>query len=355
LSKKIAIIGSGIFGLLSAIKLSKISEKVDIFEKEKNSFQNATIFNHNRHHYGYHYPRSNETVEQCINSKIKFEKKYKDCLDFNFKNYYAISRNNSKVDAKVYENFLKKFNLNYKIQNSDLIFNKKMIEKIFLVNEGIYNAKKIQSKLIKKINKINKINIKYNTNIKKINFGDKFHLISNKKEFKKYDYVLNCTYSNINELLKKKREFYEYNLQQMAVIKIKKFPRFGATIMDGEFPSVLPVANTKNLYYFAHVKYSQIIKKISDSIPSEFFVKKNYISNYKKTLKESSNYLLILKYAEYIRSFYSIRLVKKNINDNRMTEINEPIKNYFNIISGKIITAEHITDKIYDIISYRTK
>ena len=353
--KKIAIIGSGIFGLLSAIKLSKISEKIDIFEKEKNSFQNATIFNHNRHHYGYHYPRSKETVEQCINSKIKFEKKYKDCLDFNFKNYYAISQYNTKVDAEVYENFLKNFNLKYKIQNSNLIFNNKTIEKIFLVNEGIYNAKKIQNKLIKKIKKIKKINIEYNTEIKKINFNDKFYLNSNKKEFKSYDYVLNCSYSNINELLKKKREFYEYNLQQMAVIKIKKFPRFGATVMDGEFPSILPVANTKDLYYFAHVKYSQIIKKISNSIPSEFFVKKNYISNYKKILKESLNYFLILKYAEYIRSFYSTRLVKKNIDDSRMTEITEPVKNYFNVISGKIITAEHITDKIYNIINYRAK
>ena len=56
---KIAIIGAGIFGITAAIKLSKFKDfNVDVFEKCNSIFQGATYANHNRHHYGFHYPRS---------------------------------------------------------------------------------------------------------------------------------------------------------------------------------------------------------------------------------------------------------------------------------------------------------
>ena len=108
---KVGIIGGGIFGLTAAIYLSKFSKKIIIFEKNSEILCGATKYNHNRHHYGFHYPRSLKTVRQCQNSKILFEKTYNKAVDYRFKNYYAISKFNSKIDPSFFENFCNQGNL----------------------------------------------------------------------------------------------------------------------------------------------------------------------------------------------------------------------------------------------------
>lgn len=352
MKRKIAVIGSGIFGLVIAEKLSSLAEEIDIFEKNSNSNLNATVYNHNRHHYGFHYPRSSETVIQCLKSKVLFEKKYKNFLDFDFKNYYAVSSEHSKTTAKDYEKFLKKFKLKYKKKLYSNFFNKEKIEQVFHVNEGVYDTKKLLNFILNKIQKNKKIKVFYNNEIKNISHNSKITLKNNSNNYyDNYDFVINCTYENINDLIKTElRETYEYNLQEMLVLQIKNYPRFGATIIDGNFPSILPVANTKDYYYLAHVKYSQIFTKICKKIPIYLRNKKIHKSNYLKTIKKSEDYLPVLKKSELVGSFFSIRVVKKNNDDSRTSEIREVSKNIYSVFSGKIITVEQISDQIYEII-----
>ena len=68
---KIAIIGSGFFGSTLAIYLSK-KHKVDLYEKQKNIFNGASSANQFRFHSGYHYPRSQKTVNEIKKSKKDF-------------------------------------------------------------------------------------------------------------------------------------------------------------------------------------------------------------------------------------------------------------------------------------------
>ena len=74
---KIAIIGSGVFGLTAAIKLSQIkNSNIVVFEQHNKPFYGATYANHNRHHYGFHYPKSQLTIDQINKSKKEFESEY---------------------------------------------------------------------------------------------------------------------------------------------------------------------------------------------------------------------------------------------------------------------------------------
>ena len=66
--KKIAIIGSGFFGLSLAIKLSK-KFKVDVYEKRRSPLQGASRANQLRYHLGYHYPRSQKTLKEVQKMK----------------------------------------------------------------------------------------------------------------------------------------------------------------------------------------------------------------------------------------------------------------------------------------------
>ena len=98
---KIAIIGSGAFGLTAAIKLSQIkNSNIVVFEQHNKPFYGATYANHNRHHYGFHYPKSQLTIDQINKSKKEFESEYFKACRFDYKNFYAISNESKNVTSQ---------------------------------------------------------------------------------------------------------------------------------------------------------------------------------------------------------------------------------------------------------------
>ena len=63
---KIAIIGAGIFGVTTGLKLCS-DHKITIFEKNLDILTSASKANQLRLHRGYHYPRSPATVKALLN------------------------------------------------------------------------------------------------------------------------------------------------------------------------------------------------------------------------------------------------------------------------------------------------
>jgi hypothetical protein len=350
----IGIIGGGIFGITAAIYLSKLAKNIVIFEKKKDILLGATKFNHNRHHYGYHYPRSQETAEQCLKAKKVFNKFYQKALDFNFKNYYAIAKKNSRINFDHFNDFCFRNKISAKnVDVPEKIFNSQEISKCYLVDEGIYNYEILSNILKKRLKEITNIKIlkeaKISTHIDK---SKKIKLKKNnqKKETYNFDLIVNATYENINEFIlhDKNKIKLEYNLQEMCKIDIPG-PRFGATILDGFFPSILPNSGEKSKYLFAHVKYSQLIKLQSFSIPRSLRRIKNIQSNRKEIFDNSKKYLKILSNAVYDNSFFVIRAVNvDNLTDKRTSEIIKYDNGNLTIFSGKIICAEEIGTKLYE-------
>ena len=273
---KVCVIGGGIFGLTAAIYLSRFSSEIKIFDKSNAILNGATQFNHNRHHFGYHYPRSLDTALQCINAKKDFDRFYRNSIDYSFKNFYAISKINSKISYKKFENFCKKASLNFKnIETPKNIFNPDLISKCYIVNEGVYNFNKIKSIISDRIKKYK--NIKLVNKVKVIGYVDQSKTIeysqSNKIIKEDFDLIINATYESINDHILKDKIDMEYNLQEMCKIMIKS-EKFGSTILDGEFP-FCRLQIKKRISF--HVKYSQLIK-IKPKIPKKFLVK-TYLPN----------------------------------------------------------------------------
>src|ERR1035437_1364163 len=98
-SPRVAIIGGGIFGLSVAAELGSFCN-VTLFERHKQLMQEGTFINQFRHHYGYHYPRSDETVIDVQRSRADFEKIFGDALFINSPTYYAIAKEGSRVNVQ---------------------------------------------------------------------------------------------------------------------------------------------------------------------------------------------------------------------------------------------------------------
>ena len=329
---KIAIIGSGFYGCSLAITLSK-KNKVDLYEKEQNIFNGASSCNQFRYHSGYHYPRSQKTVNEINKSKKDFVSFFSNGVFKKTKNFYAIA-NKSKVNFKKYSKFLKKNKLYFKQVN--ILDDVSTIEKSIIVKEKILNFFKTKKKLLNKIKK-NKVNLYLNKEFKR-------------SYLKNYDKVLIATYSNNNFVLSnlgiKKLEKNKYQLVEKIVIQLpEKYKRKSYVVIDGNFVCVDPFLGTK-YHLLSDVKLSKIETLIS-KYPNFNSQKKKYlnkgvvknekISKFKEFIQNSSKYLPFLKKAKYIGSMFVVRAIKinKENTDERVTSVNYHNKKIISVLSGK--------------------
>ena len=161
--------------------------EVHIYEIKKDILNGASLANQLRFHLGYHYPRSSKTLKEVNDSYKDFSKFYSQKVFGNTKNYYGVSKKDSKTSKYKYIKFLKKNNLYFKIcQNVGFTDN---ISLSFLSKEKNLNYFKIKKIIKKKIKSMN-IKIFYNT---------KF----SKKKINEYDKTIIATYDQNNVILKK--------------------------------------------------------------------------------------------------------------------------------------------------------
>ena len=354
--KKIGIIGGGIFGCSIAIKLSQ-SFDVTIFEKESKILSGATYANHNRHHYGFHYPRSPETVRQCLESKKIFEDRYSDALFKDFENFYGVAKKNSNVSFNEYIKFLDELNLNYEIpelNNYKSIFDSTKLDGVVQAFEYVYDYNILYSIISNNLSSSD-VKVKTNTQVVDIKIVkdiiDIYFTSNGSEQFESFDFLIDCTYGNTNflrNLFNLEAKNLQHNLQELAVIRIKSFKRFGATIMDGMFPSILPYGNSKELYLFAHADKSQL-KRIITTQNKRILNDINFIeTNWNETITISKDYLPILESSEYQKSIIVDRVVDygNSLTDSRISEIDYLGNKCWSIFSAKVITSELISQKI---------
>lgn len=344
---KIAIIGGGLFGISSAIKIKEKFEfsKIDLFEKNSELLVGASGKNQFRWHRGYHYPRSEDTIRECLDSYNEFSKYFKKA-EIVSDNYYAIAKENSKTNFKDYLKVLQKNRLDFEFVNSENV-KKNMIEGMVKVNESLINidiVRKLSKKYLKELN----INIYLNNFV---NLTTKFK--------KKYDYIIVSTYENNNKILNLKSQ-NKYQLVEKIIVKTpKNFKKKSFVILDGNFMCIDPYKDL-NLSVLGHVSNSvhkTIIsnkpdfgKKFSELINNYYNEKKSF-SKFKYIKKDFKKYFNGIDNLEFKSSFYVVRCTKKNKEktDERLSEC-KLTDNIISIFSGKWVSSFNISKKLLDII-----
>lgn len=341
---KIAVIGGGLFGLCTALELDKHHD-VDLFESKSDILLGASKNNHNRIHYGFHYPRSIETAEQSLYGYKIFKEKFKESIVSDFENYYLVE-SSGLVNEVEYEKFCDYLSLDYVKRSPSVNVNMDKISASFLTKEPIFDYDKIYELLKSYIEKSN-INIHLNSTIK------------DKEGFDDYDIIVNATYQNINSV-GKLFGFEKMKLKmQYVVIPIFKWnnPKIGLTIMDGKFCSIMPKGNNKNTFLLYHVDKSVLLNKECYFVPEKWDEKikdKKFISEkIKEIVDHSTEYYPFIKDLEIIDHWCGFRALPLNEDDNRVSDIHVNHygnKKIFNILSGKVTTCWVIADKIKNII-----
>jgi len=358
---KIGIIGAGIFGCVTSLKLSEHDAEVHLFDINQDILHGASYNNHNRLHLGFHYPRDTETARQCIQGYNKFLYEFKDCVRNEFPNSYFISSVDSKITPDQYLNFCKDVGLEFnEIDISN--FNPK-VQSVSLgisTKETIYDCNILRSIIRKKLCN-NNVHVNFNSNVESIQESNsKFYLVVNNKKEGPFDILINCTYANINFLnsqLGLATPTYQYEYTMIPIIEWHHKAN-GITIMDGEFMTVMPFGfSNQSLLY--HVNHSVVSRFIGNQIPTNWldartvpsvFLDKTQL--FEKIKFDCSKFVPDIINAKLLGYLQGPRMVlaNKEETDGRPSIINQHLPNYFSIFGGKVDHSVWIADSIVDIL-----
>ncbi|RYY56135.1 MAG: NAD(P)/FAD-dependent oxidoreductase [Chitinophagaceae bacterium] len=357
---KVLVIGGGIFGTSAASLLADKDVHVDLVESQNDILKVASRVNHNRVHLGYHYLRSIETAEQSLEGLLSFLFHFGSAVVYQFPNYYAIAKEGSKTNTAQFLAFCERVGIGFDEEMPpDNLFNRSALESCFRVPEPVYDHLLLKKIMKKKLQHPN-INVYLNTNcvgLKHMSDGTFEAKLSTGT--KTYDVVLNCTYSNINQInsfldIPEKRLLYED-----VIIPVFKYPSpaFGLTVMDGPFCSVMPRGMQRNEFLLYHVKESVLNREISLKRPDFKVTKftKEELTGPDGIYDKASHFMPFLKNIQPAGYNQVTRSVYENDDDARITELYtyDGLPNYFTILSGKVTTCIQAALEIKHIIQGR--
>ncbi|MHA2407901.1 MAG: FAD-dependent oxidoreductase [Candidatus Ranarchaeia archaeon] len=322
---KIKIVGAGLFGCAIAYELDRVGHEVIVYEKESDILQLASKCNHNRIHFGYHYPRSEETAQQSLDGMLSFTVNYRDALVSHFPNYYMIAANDSKTTGAEYLNFCDAVGINYRELQSELV-NNDLIDLSIEVDELVFDYNILKSCVSKLVSGID---IKFNTEFDG-NIDD-------------CDYVINTSYANINEVNRLLGvSDIQINYQDVVVPIFRwKHDKVAFTIMDGPFFSVMPKGNDEEMFLLYSVEHSVLSRSTNKN---DLDLNIDVASHVQKIYDKASDYYPFLNDVEPAGYYRTIRPLPINDDDGRVTEIFRYPENpkVISVLTGKVTTCHKI-------------
>ena len=342
---KVAIIGGGIFGATCAIELGKFCD-VTLFERNQDLLLEASYVNQYRHHWGYHYPRSIETVRECQSALKDFETLYGKAIVRGFPAYHCVAKTKTKTSAKKYLEFCSANNLICPVEYPPKGFlNRNKVDICLKTAEPVYSYKQLR-KIIKSCLLNNNIKIRFNLEVINGKLSKDFKKIliikdeNNNKRKGVFDYVINATYANFNRFAK----WFNFPIKPLRIDIVEllvlrlPLPKIAMTIMDGPFATLVTTGD-KNIFTLGHVKES-MLKSV---VPKDGLVPKWKMpqSKWKNILHQSKKWYPILKNAEYLQSRYVIRAINayREYDDARPSDITSYGFGCWSILGGKVITC----------------
>jgi len=362
------IVGAGIYGLYSALILSKKKKRVLVIESEKEAFSRASWINQARVHNGYHYPRSYSTAIKSIKYFERFNNDFNFAINKSYKSIYAISNNFSLTSASNFKNFCSNAKIPCTQINPDEYFLKNSVESAFETTEYAFDAKLIRDYLLSELKKQPEVSVFYNNRIVNVDIkDDKYSLVLLDGTSVESQVVVNATYASSNQIIDLfgfEKFKIKYEICEVILCNVPEwFKKVGITIMDGPFLSLMPFGfdfhSLTSVTFTPHL----VSKEDNPTFKCQIFnsnCNKDYLDNCNncpakpKTAWPIMNqltrrYLNSNIDIKYDRSLFSVKPIFKaaELDDSRPTVLKEFRKSpyFYSVLSGKINT-------IYDLENY---
>lgn len=264
------VIGGGFFGTWLALALKRHhAGSVILLERERGLCLRASYNNQARVHNGYHYPRSILTGLRSRVNSSRFLQEFADCVDTDFKMYYAIAKLQTNATAAQFKTFCDRIGAPVQIARDKIarMFDRDLIEAVFHTQEWAFDAVRLASRMAAALDDAG-VQVLYETQAQRASRGvapgPRLVVDATRRDAGEplsigTDFVFNCTYSNLNGLLVRSGISKIPLKQELAEIALVEVPdelrHVGVTVMCGPFFSFMPFP-ARGLHSFSHVRYT---------------------------------------------------------------------------------------------------
>ena len=342
----VAIIGGGIFGAAAAIELGKDFD-VTLFERHDSLLTEASFLNQWRHHSGFHYPRSIETILEVQKAKSDFEEEFEEAIERKVDAYFAVSAYGKEISGRRYRDTCRVTGLNFKEVSppAGIVYPGKL-QICLKTDEAIVNIPALITILMKRLSANPCIKLRLNSEVssgKMTGSGHKQLVAteSGKQSTIEFDYLVNATYANSNLV----SHWFGFPLRplrfdrlELAVYQIPGAPQFMMTLIDAPFTSLTSLGHD-DLFMLSHIHHSVLASEVTaNGLPPDWQEEQ---LNYPNLLNHGLRYLPILKNARYVESRVGTRTVTAYSEDfdGRPTVVVPHGFGCWSILGGKITTA----------------
>lgn len=354
-TKKIAVIGAGIFGSEIALRLRKSGYEVKLFEKSNNILSGATENSQNRLHLGLHYPRDLQTATQSVRGYESFVERFSSCVDTSFENYYALAKYDSKVNLSEFRQFTNEARISVteiaKDELEEIGLNPDRIDGLWSCAEGVIDFDLLRGQLLSEINSAGVILSLGNEVLGIDLFGNSLMVESEVSGIETFDFVIRSTYGTDRLDLKKFQpagKIYEFH--HTLIIKAEtSLSRRGLTVIDGDFITLLPSGKSKkSLLYSPSGSVRE--KHVGTEYPSSWDLTDDldFDLNTQKIFEKFLDWVPHLSISPELERLITVRSIEPNVQktDKRTSSVTRISKNIIDIWSGKIDHCVDIANQV---------
>lgn len=342
---RVAVLGGGVFGATCAIEFGRHFD-VTLFERHDRLLTEASFLNQWRHHSGFHYPRSLETIEEVQRTKADFESVYESAILRDVEAFYAVSAWGSEISAQRYVATCRANGLRYTeiAPPADIVYPER-IAVCLRTDEAVVEIGTLSAVLMKSLTGHPRVALRLGTEVcsgRLLADGRKqLEVGGGEPGEAPFDFLVNATYANSNRVAAWfgfPMRPLRFDLLEMAVVEIPDARRFMMTILDAPFTSLTTMGSDQR-FMLSHIHQSILASEVTaDGLPPTW---KDWTSNRDNLVRHGLRYLPVLKRARHVESRVGVRTVEANSEDfdGRPTVVTPHGFGCWSVLGGKIVTA----------------
>jgi glycine/D-amino acid oxidase-like deaminating enzyme len=360
---KTAVIGGGVFGATTAIRLAEAGRAVTIYERLPDLLL-ATSRNGNRLHMGYHYPRDEPTVRQCQRGYERFKHEFGEAILGEVTNQYFIASKDSLVSADDFLAFCDRMGLPYRIVEpadyADRIAN---VAVGIATPEVVFDSTILRRLMLGRLAGLG-VSVRVGREVARVEPATPsgFAITVADGEGETFDAIVNCAYANasrIAAMLGHASPTRQYEYLAVPIVELDQERRQDSfTLLDGPFFSLLPFGNSGHL--LNHVDHSVVARDYApvldaawldpETAPLAAFDRQ---STFGKIIAACVEYMPELRRARLKGFVEAPRMVLAGVDDTdarpSIVELRAP--GYVEVFSGKVDHCVWVGDQVATLLA----
>jgi len=342
---RVAVVGAGIYGTTTAIRLAAQGHDTHLFDP-LGVLNAASSINQYRIHAGYHYPRSPETIAEVQEARAEFIEEFRPAIVTGARHLYAIPRQGSRTEPDEYEAVMARHGLPLRPCRPEWM-NFEFIDRCYEVEEQTYDPDTLRSVLQERL-------ARSGVDLSRAVFTEEMR--------SQFDLVVYATYG----LGPSRSQFdiAKYQVAEKILIELPPALRHVAlVVVDGPFTAFDPYGwSDRSLFGSAKHTNHFTTTDPEEPVPEQFrdvlngaeFVPWEH-THFEAMRAEGMLSVPAVAEARYIGSRLTLRVVEDDpTGDRRILHVRDSGEGEIHIFSGKVVSAVKAARLVCErIASYR--